>query len=613
MLCPRLLAATLLTSTLVFDGCGPLGGAGEVDDGSRRGELRIYVSDDFTGRSETRYALAEPGGAERPLLFEAPPAFAPGTALRVWGVDTPEGFHVARADALAPEVNEVTSALRAAPPMASRSFAFVLIDMGMGVNTTPAEAMDRLVGAPDSIRNYFLGDSFGAQDVTAQVFGPIRYTLENGCGTFQLASDLRAVIPGTFQHYLWYFGTRQDACPWTGLASVGTRANPSRDTWYNASTGCVVLVQEPEHNIDMQHSSSLQCPGAMFADDPNECTSSEYGDPFDPMGGGCRHMNAWQKDYQGWFGACNGVTVQSSGAFTLLPMEQACDGIQYLKVVATRPRTFNRPAGGGSGPSVETLSHYYVELRTPRDFDGVLGNTAPLAPQVLIHVGGDTAGPTQGGLHTYLLDATPATTGRAGLADAALGAGKTFSDPAGGLTITVAAVSAAQATIVVQMPFGSGGPTCIDGSPFTAPGPGPESCNALPLLDDAGVTVALADGGEAGAIDGEGGMDEAGSGETSPEADGETTTDAESLPEAASAVLDTPSAKDASDDVGAPSPTGDAGLVATAATADRAGQGCGCSSGGAPSGALGALAVGLAMGATRRRRRSDSRGPTPAA
>src|SRR6185436_3033036 len=254
--------------------------------------------------------------------------------------------------------------LRNATALPARSFAFVLLDMGNAaagaapINTTADAVMGRLISAPDSIRNYYLSDSYGVTDVTAQVFGPIKYTMD-GCSTGPLATALKPMIPGTFQHYLWYFGSRQSACSWTGLASVGSPDKPSLNTWYNASTSCVVLVQEPGHNFGMQHSSSLSCTGgATLTDDLAGCTASEYGDPFDPMGGGCRHMNAWQKDYQGWFGGCNGVNVTSSGTFTLLPIEQRCDGTQFLKIPAPKTRMFNRPAAGGGGATVEAFSHY---------------------------------------------------------------------------------------------------------------------------------------------------------------------------------------------------------------------------------------------------------------
>ncbi|HSZ81740.1 MAG TPA: MYXO-CTERM sorting domain-containing protein [Polyangia bacterium] len=559
----------------IGDGATSTGNAGAQDDGSLRGELATYVSDDFDGNSETRYALRDASGAERPLLFDEEPDFAPGTPLRVWGVELPDGLHVTRAAPITSGLESEASALRVGPPYAPRSFAFVLVDLGGGVNTTATDVMGRLITAPDSIRNYYVSDSYGTQDVTAQVFGPISYGLGTGCDTSQLAGDLRPMIQGTFQHYLWYFGSRQSTCGWTGLASVGTPDKPSRDTWYNASTSCVVLVQEPGHNFGMQHSSSLACTGASFVDDPNTCVSSEYGDPFDPMGSGCRHMNAWQKDYEGWFGGCNGVTVQSSGTFTVLPLEQACDGVQFLQIVSPKVRTFNRPAGGGGMATVETFSHYYVELRTPQDFDGMLGNRSTLAPEVLVHVGGDLRARSQRGLHTFLLDMTPTTTGRAGFADAALGLGKTFSDPAGGLDVTVVAVSATQATIAVNMPGGAAGPTCLDGTAFTAPGPGPESCNAI--VGGAGGAPGAADAGGIGGEPGEAGA-------AGPSLD-------------AGAAGATGSAD--------PSPTGAGGMAQPGEASGVVGHGCGCEASGRPPllpvGVAGIAIVGV-LGRRRRRR-----------
>jgi MYXO-CTERM domain-containing protein len=613
---PQASLRLLVAAWIVVAGgaCGPRedGGSVAAPDGSLRGALSVTISDDFDGRAETHFALRAPDGRERPLVFDVAPDLAPGSDVRVWGLARADGLHVTRVEPASPAggIARVTSALRSAPAYEPRSFAFVLVDLGGGVNTTVGDVTDRLITGGDSIRNYFIADSYGTQDVTAQVFGPIRYALANGCDTAQLATDLRPMIPGTFDHYLWYFGSRQTACGWTGLASVGTPDKPSHDTWYNASTSCVVLVQEPGHNFGMQHSSSLACPNATLADDPNTCTASEYGDLFDPMGGGCRHMNAWQKDYQGWFGACNGVTVTSTGTFTLLPLEQRCDGVQFLKIPAQQVRTFNRPAGGGGPATVETLSDYYVELRTGQDFDGTLGNRAALAPQVLLHIGGELRDRDQRGLHTFLLDATPATTGRAGFEDAALGAGKTFTDPAGGLSIAVRAVSATQATIEVQLEEGTGAPTCLDGTPFTAPGPGQESCTALvagaggaPDAGDAGDGLAGAGGADAGGATGASGASgEAGAGGASGTAGAPDARDA-----------DAPSSTGAAG-VGAPTDAGGTGTSAAgasgaippgAASGVVVGRGCACAAGGGPSSGGGAttLVVALALAGRRRRRR----------
>ena len=228
------------------------------------------------------------------------------------------------------------------------------------------------------------------------------------------------------------------------------------------------------------------------------------------MGGGCRHMNAWQKDYQGWFGGCNGVKVTDSGTFTLVPFEMSCTGVQYLQVKAPKARPFMRPAGGGGGATD----------REPR----LLLPGAAHAARLRRHAGqrhelavGARAGARRDG--TALAHAAghppvparhePVDDGNSGLNDAGLAPNQTFTDPAGGLTITPTAVSNSGATIVVTYTNGSGsGPTCIDGSAFTAPGPGMESCTAV--TTGAGGTTGAAGTTGAGGRGGSGGRGGAG-------------------------------------------------------------------------------------------------------
>ncbi|MBC8132071.1 MAG: hypothetical protein H7X95_03745, partial [Deltaproteobacteria bacterium] len=477
-------------------GCGeskPADGF-DIEDGAFRGELAVYMSDNSADRF---YALRAPSGIERALIFDSDASdLIPGVELKVWGAETPEGIHVASFKVVSPPIQERKSALRSGAAFPDRAFAFVLVNFGGGVNVTAETAMNRMVNDANSIRNYFLYDSYGRQNISAQVFGPLTVSALTACGngnTSGLANALRPMIPGTFQHYLWYFGSRQASCGWSGLASVGTAARPSKDTWYNASTGCVVLVQEPGHNFGMMHSSSIRCPGVPLADNTAGCTASEYGDPFDPMGGGCKHMNAWQKAYQGWFGGCNGVNVTSSGTFTLLPYEMRCDGAQFLKIKAPKTRMIDRSGGGGAA-STETLDYYYVELRTPLDFDGPLGGGTGLSPRVLLHIANDVKTAAQRAIHPYIIDMTPNTNS---FTDAAFAVGQTFTDPAGGLSITATAVSATQATITVEIAGGTGAPTCLDDSTFAAPGPGVETCvtnTATPI----GTAPPLGTGGASG-------------------------------------------------------------------------------------------------------------------
>ena len=216
----------------------------------------------------------------------------------------------------------------------ARTFAYVLVDLGGGVitrrnnqNVAYTEALGQIdlfgTGPTDfSTKQWFLENSYGRQDISGDVVVGLEYAM-SGCNYSGLANALRPQVDAALgtapQNYLWYFGTNVSGCGWAGLASVGRPDRPARDTWYNASSSCVVLVQEPAHNFGMQHSSSLRCGGGSFANDPSGCTHDEYGDPHDPMGGGCRHTNAWQKAYQGWFGGCNRVRVGQSGTYNLLP------------------------------------------------------------------------------------------------------------------------------------------------------------------------------------------------------------------------------------------------------------------------------------------------------
>jgi MYXO-CTERM domain-containing protein len=485
------LAVGFAIGLAVVSGCSGLEGDDISDDGAHRGELLVYQADDFdTGTSRTTYALKDALGVERPLRFDADPKLRPGTLLKVWGDDLADGMRVTSFKEVfdsAGGVSSRASALIGAPAFPARTFAFVLVDIGGGFSqvrwdgsmhdVTTDFLMGRLTNDDDSLKNYYLGTSYGMQDIGAKVVGPLQWT-PDGCDTSAMASALRPMVDaqgGPFQHYLYYYGTKNADCSWSGLASVGTPQSPQRNTWYNQSVGCVVLIQEPGHNFGMQHSSSLDCGSAAIADDPNDCDASEYGDGFDPMGGGCRHMNVWQKTFQGWLSGCNGVRVQSSGTFNVLPLEPACNGVQFLQIKAPKARPFMRPAAGGGGATTENLDYYYVEVRTPVHFDGALGGSS-LTPRVLVHMAADTRDRDDRGLHTFLLDMTPSTNS---FSDAALPVGMPFTDPAGGLTITVNSVGNAGASITVEYANGGGAaPTCLDGTAFTAPGPGMESCDA---------------------------------------------------------------------------------------------------------------------------------------
>ena len=243
----RIGLAWLLVTSLSGVGCGRgLGpeaitdgeGEGQVqgEAGSLLGELTVYIADDFEGRGDTRYALRAVSGVEHTLLFDHDVDLPSGTALRLWGTAGQDGIRVTSFRQVSPPVERRSSALVNGSVYPPRSFAFVMVDIGGGINVTRDGVLGTLDNDPNSLRTYYSNVSYGRQNIDAQVFGPLPYSLTT-CAitdTSAMARALRPMIPGTFQHYLWYLGSRLPACNWVGLASVGTPDAPSRDTWYNA-------------------------------------------------------------------------------------------------------------------------------------------------------------------------------------------------------------------------------------------------------------------------------------------------------------------------------------------------------------------------------------------
>jgi hypothetical protein len=472
-----------------------------VDDdepGALRGELAVYIATFDDGSSDTRYFLRDDEGREKQLLLHDQGLDLPsGTKLKVWGTPIGESIDVSSFKVALPdvdpsrEIRSQSSALVGVPAATPRKMCVFLVDLGGGLGTITADSVNAaFFSGAKSVNAFYQENSYGKNSLTGKVVGPFPYTL-TACAnadTRAMATAMKAMIaPETCDQYGYVFA-RTSLCTWGGLGSVGSPTNPARDTWYNGGVSCVVTVQEPGHNYGMAHSSSMACGTATFADDLSTCTHSEYGDRFDPMGGGCRHMNVWQKEYEQWFGGCNSVKVTSSGTFNLLPTEIPGNGVQALQIPMAKQRTFTRPAAGGNNGGTDTLTSYYLEYRVSAGYD------SGMTPAVLLHVGGNYRNQTQSGMHTWILDMHPG--GTAGFNDAGFKAGETFSDPAGGVSFTVNTMDADKATITVDIPSGTGNPTCLDGT--TLAGSGPLTCGGGGVFD-AGLGGTGGAGGSSGA------------------------------------------------------------------------------------------------------------------
>jgi MYXO-CTERM domain-containing protein len=575
-------ASKLVTGALslsVFFGSAACSGVEEEQPKGLRGRFVENVARFGEERSEVSYTLFRGAGRSdrRELVFKQAPDLISNTEIEVWGREVGGRIEVERFEVVGEPkqgpIGKSREALIDAAPMAPTNMVMVMVDVGTGAVDVTTEQMNaELFSETDvtSLKHYYIENSYGMHTLTGQVApGAYSYAM-NGCDYNELTDALVDQVHADtgvpeFDLYLWYFPDN-DACSWSGLSS-------GQDTYYNGSYSCVVLAQEPGHSFGLAHSSSLTCTdpstgaAAAFADDPQtNCTHSEYGNQYDTMGGGCRHFSGYQKVYRTYLQGCNVAQVQASGTFTLHPIESPCNGIQVLQVPMTHPRPYDSE-GGGSGERTTNLAYYNVELRAPiGPFDGVnpnSQNSSPMVPSVLINAapdwrifgqggGGRGRGSTRGE-HIWLLDMAPSGAagsggsggGRSGGGQSrngsahALPVGQTFTDPAGGVSITAQAVSATSATIVVNITpgavtggGGSGGSgtggaggvggasaplppgtvaTCLDDTPLLAPGPAECGGSYAGMGGMAGVGgMAAGAGGMATA--GAGGITAAGSG-----------------------------------------------------------------------------------------------------
>jgi hypothetical protein len=488
---------TLVLATFAV-ACAPGEPAGTDDDANGvTGEFVTYVADHKDGTSEWWHALRTKDGREIRLDFETPPLAATGNRVRIRGAMVAdvvgERMQVSSLDVVPKDLTaELTGpALNAAP--ATDSYALVLVDLGSGVNLTAAQGMaylNSLTPSDKSFAEYYSEVSYGKYQVTGDVIGPYPFTMTT-CDTTGMYQAIEPMITGTYNHLIYYFN-ETSLCTFGGLGEEGSVTKPAKRTWMNGSLSCVVLMQEPGHNLGLMHANTIKCGTNSFSTDPaTDCTITEYGSSMTTMGGGCRQFNAYERWYMQWLSGCNGVRVPATGTFNLLPLETNCvggSGVQVLQV----PFPATLPVSDPQATSTTVnLNDYYVELRTAGGifdtfsttggrgggFGG--GSTTFTAPTVFIYASdnvrvppamptGRGGGGAQNSVWTELINTTPSGTPFTGLT----AAGQSFADPAGGATITLQSISATGASVTVSYPDGgTGSPTCIDGTTLTAPGP----------------------------------------------------------------------------------------------------------------------------------------------
>jgi len=236
----------------------------------------------------------------------------------------------------------------------------------------------------------------------------------------------------------------QNACSFAGSGSVGGKPT---HTFINGLLDLHFLAHEYGHNLGLDHAHALEC-GATSQGD--SCDSYVYGDTLDVLGyqEGEGHYNPFNKERLGWLKASEVLEVGNSGRFDLLPYANLnSNGVRVLKV----------PKANDPG------NWYYVDFHLPFGFeaqllDGTKVNVANVTNGVVIRQAGTRS-------YSEMLDMTPdSDLGSYDRQDPALEQGRSFNDPAAGVTLTTSWIDSQKAQVDVQ--FGGGtGSTCTQAAP----------------------------------------------------------------------------------------------------------------------------------------------------
>jgi len=451
------------------------------------------IYEEYGDRHVLRHFLINNGRRFSLHFASAPPALLSGTRVRAHGVqfgdpaqhgaETPmivdsgdSGLEV-----LAAGGTTVTTTSGAGTAIVSNTFgekktAVVLVNFP-AKQTQPwtiEQARTLVFGTPN---DFIRENSYGQTWLTGDVYGWLTLPVDiSTCDAPTISWQARQTLKNAGVDLSAYdkivYAFPDIGCAWSGLATVG--GNPA-EAWFDGTLGIPGIVShEIGHTFGLAHSHALESGSQVLS---GSGSSIDYGDVLDVMGNtSAGHFNAFQKQRLGWldYSASPLVThVVTSGSYTIAPLAAAGSAAKALQI----------PQGTDASGRPVSL---YLEYRQPTGFDSFLSGS-PYAANVLngvvVHLGTD--GDFQS---SYLLDMTPASQ-TSDWNDPCLTLGKSYQDPASGVTITTQSVGSSGAQVAVS--FAS--PQCVPATPVVAITPGQGAWVPAGTTQDYTITVSNSD------------------------------------------------------------------------------------------------------------------------
>jgi len=432
--------------------------------GTWHGTAEVSVIDDLARKASKTNVMLQVGGRSLGVHFDGaePAALKSGDTLTVSGV-------LAGTTMAAENGTAQSTTLPAASCSTTGDQKTVVLLVNLPGSPLPATVTPQAVQSVffgisgPSVDGYLRETSYGLTSASGDVFGPFTLTGDYAsCSTSQMETDAIAAATGAgvnLQNYSRIVLVFADTlgCGWSGMATVGcsTMSLPSgsltaSSSFLEANSANVqVATHEIGHNLGLRHAQSRDFGVEPLGPLDAAGTLYEYGNEFSTMGNWTpgEYAAPHKAEVLNWLAQGNDYqVVQSSGSYTLAPLESGAGSLKALKV---------QRGTGNAG------YYLWIEYRQPLgNYDTTYYTSQPYSGATVNYEDPAT------GAYTQLLDFTPesdlSNSEGSDFGDPALLAGKTWKDPYSDLSLSV--TSATSSGLSVSVSYG-GGASCTHANP----------------------------------------------------------------------------------------------------------------------------------------------------